>query len=85
MYNVLLRWKRNLNNSDNNFYVIKHYSGLTGCRCNSSKQLTKVLTEGRKAQERSKQLIDTKRKKSNQKQEEVQRQEGSNKEQGQQF
>ena len=34
MYNVLLRCKRNLNNSDNNFYVIKHYSGLTGWRCN---------------------------------------------------
>ena len=30
MYNVLLRWKRNLNNSDNNFYVREHYSGLTG-------------------------------------------------------
>ena len=28
MYNVLLRRKRNLNNSDNNFYVIEHYSGL---------------------------------------------------------
>lgn len=41
MYNVLLRWKRNLNNSDNNFYVIKHYSGLTECRCNNSPPLAK--------------------------------------------
>ena len=42
MYNVLLCCKRNLKNSDNNFYVIKHYSGLTGWRCNSGRWILAV-------------------------------------------